>query len=413
MKDNTLALPCLRGIIGDWVYYSTIIPFSEVNRIDNNHQIKEDIELDRWLQRELGSRVNNIREYLLKEDQRFFNSIIIGVYGEIPDWYSLDISILAKNYNVEVSENVSNSLGVLTLSGKEILFTIDGQHRIEGIKRAIAEDADRFEKDEISVIFVGHTDDEKGFIRTRNLFATINREAKQPTANDLAIIDETYAKNIIARQIYAEYAPLRNKIVLTPTYNLDRSEHKYFTNLLSLVEVNKVLIKISGYRQSRFSSPSIEQRKRLFELVTEFYNFIFENIDEYKRYFQKNESLDKFRNASKGLPLNLVFLPIGLSFLAELYSFYKQAGKLDLLKRKINLLNFDLYEGHYKNIFFNPIQNKVIPAAHKSLAKNLTLYLLGETPPDTLESLKKKLAKAYNINELAPEFVSLKLPDKL
>lgn len=413
METKQLGLPCLRGVIGDWVYYSTIIPFAEVHRIDNNHQIKEDKALDNWLQRELSNRVESIKEYLLKEEQRFFNSVVVGVYGEIPDWYSLDISILTKEYGVEISENVKESLGVLTLTGKEILFTVDGQHRIDGIKKALEVNAERFNNDELSVIFVGHSDDEKGFIRTRKLFATINREAKQPTANDLAVIDETFAKNIIARMIYAKYPKLQKKISLTPNHNLDRNDHDNFTNLLTLVEVNKILIKLSDYKESKFNSPTYEERESIYKMVVEFYDFIFDNIEDYKRYFKEGDSLNSFRNSEKGKPLNLLFLPIGMTFIAELYLHFKKAKKLDIFKMKINLLNFDLYNGHYKNIFFNPIQNKIIPASHKSLAKNLTLYLLGETVSETDEELRKKLAKAYNINELSPEFANLTLPKKL
>jgi DNA sulfur modification protein DndB len=108
METKQLGLPCLRGVIGDWVYYSTIIPFAEVHRIDNNHQIKEDKALDNWLQRELSNRVESIKEYLLKEEQRFFNSVVVGVYGEIPDWYSLDITGLShKNDKVFASRQIT------------------------------------------------------------------------------------------------------------------------------------------------------------------------------------------------------------------------------------------------------------------------------------------------------------------
>jgi hypothetical protein len=213
--------------------------------------------------------------------------------------------------------------------------------------------------------------------------------------------------------IYAKYPKLQNKISLTPNYNLDRNEHLKFTNLLTLVEVNKILIKLSNYKESKFSSPTHEERETIYKIVAEFYDFIFDNIEDYKRYFKEGIALNKFRNSAKGEPLNLLFLPVGLTFIAELYLYFKKAKKLDIFKLKINLLNFDLYTGHYKNIFFNPIQNKVIPSSHKSLAKSLTLYLLGETISETDEELKKKLAKAYNINELSSEFTNLTLPSKL
>jgi DNA sulfur modification protein DndB len=175
--NEEISLPCLRGCIGDWTYYNVLIPFSELKRIDNKHLIKEDRSLDKHLQRELSNRKDMIKDYLLNEDQRYFNSVIVGVYGDMPDWYSLDLKEIASHFKLVINDNVQESLGIIALSGKEILFTIDGQHRIAGIKLAIEKNKERFKNDELSVVLVAHKDDEFGRIRTRRLFATINREA--------------------------------------------------------------------------------------------------------------------------------------------------------------------------------------------------------------------------------------------
>ena len=407
-----LVLPCLRGSVGNWVYYCTVIPFKELERIDTTHRIKEDKNLDKWLQRELRERVEGIKKYLLNEEERFFNSVIVGLYGEIPDWYSLDLSAIEEKFKIIISEGVRESLGVLTLSGKEILFTIDGQHRIEAIKRARTENADRFKSDELSVIFVGHSDDEKGYVRTRKLFATINREANKPTPNDLAIIDETYAYNIVARMVFARYEKFKGKIALTENYDLDRNDHSHFTNLLTLVEVNKKLFKAVKYRESKYTSPSYEKREELYSVSKEFYDYITTNVTEYKDYFNGKKNLNKFRNAEHKKPLNLLFLPVGINLISGIYSYFKVNKKINKLKTLINKLDYDLYEGHFKFIYFNPVQNKIV-TANKTLGRNLALYLLGEKLSISDNELKKALAKAYSINELSPEFKSFKLPKKL
>jgi DNA sulfur modification protein DndB len=411
-KFKELSLPCLRGAIGNWIYYSTVIPFKELERIDNSHKIKEDKNLDKWLQREIGTRVDEIKEYLLQENERFFNTIIVGLYGELPDWYSLDLSVLEEKFKIKISEGVRESLGLLTLSGDEILFTIDGQHRIEAIKRARKVNGEIFKNDELSVIFVGHNEDEKGYVRTRKLFATINREAKQPNKNDLAIIDETYAYNIVARMIFARYDKFKDKIGLTENYNLDRNDHIHFTNLLNLVEINKKIFKVIKYRDSKYLSPSYEKREELYKSAIEFYDFISENITEYKEYFSNTKDLDKFRNSLHKKPLNLLFLPIGLSLIAEIYCHFKKIGKLDKLKNSINKINYDLYEGHFKFIYFNPVRNTII-TSNKSLGRNFALYLLGENLNLSNIELKHSLAKAYNINELSPEYNTFKIPEQL
>ncbi|MCW3072890.1 MAG: hypothetical protein JWO44_2780 [Bacteroidetes bacterium] len=407
---KALNIPCLRGAIGNWIYYSTVISFSELDRIDTEHRIKEDKNLDKWLQRGLSKRVGGIEKYLLKENERFFNSIIVGVYGDIPDWYALELSAIEEKFNIKISQNVSESLGILALSGKEILFTIDGQHRIEAIKNARDENPERFKDDELSVIFVGHADDEKGFVRTRKLFATINREAKIPNKNDLAIIDETYAYNIVARMLFARYDNFKERIVLTENYNLDRNDHSHFTNLLTLVEVNKKIFKAVKYKDSKYSSPTFEKREELYKISSDFFDFIIKNITEYKEYFSGKKKLKDYRNSEHKKPLNLLFLPIGINLIAEIYTHFKINEELDTFKKLVNKLDFDLYNGDFKYIYFHPIQNKVV-TSNKTLGKNLALYLLGEEIKISNVELKKGLAKAYNINELSPEFKTLKLPN--
>lgn len=409
--QKELSLPCLRGCIGDWTYYNVLVPFNQLHRIDNKHIIKEDKTLDSYLQRELSDRKNKIRDYLLKEDQRYFNSVIVGVYGEMPDWYSLDLSEIANQFHLNIKNSVEESLGILELSGKETLFTIDGQHRIAGIKLALEKDKNRFNNDELSVVFVAHKDDEAGRVRTRRLFATINREAVRPSQNDLAIIDEVYAYNVIARDLYAKYKHFSEVIALTPTTNLDRDDHEHFTNLLSLVTVNKKILKlVKNYKQSKYSGPNIDERKSLYVQASSFWDYMINNIDEYKDYFSKKKGLSKYRNSSAKKPLNLLFVPIGQKFIAEIYCYFVKKDNLEDLSNKINKINFDLHKGHFKGIFYNPNKNVMI-MTNQTVAKNLTLYLLGQSI-DSIK-LKKELCKTYGINELSKEYKSFKLPKRL
>lgn len=409
-QNKGLSLPCLRGSIGDWNYYNVLISFKELSRIDNKHIIKETKSLDKWLQRDLSDRKDKIRDYLLNESQRYFNSIIVGVYGDMPDWYSLNLDEISKKFDLNIGKQIQESLGILSLTGNEILFTIDGQHRIEGIKLALKENKDRFENDELSVVFIAHKDDEAGRIRTRKLFATINREAVKPSQNDLAIIDEIYAYNVIARDIYAKYKKFENKIVLTETTNLDRNNHNEFTNLLALVEVNKKILKLVRYRQSKYSGPSVEERKILYSTAIDYWNFVTENIINYVDFFSKKHTLEQYRNSEQNKPLNLLFVPIGQKFLADIYCFYFKTGKLDILKSKINKIDFNLQDGHFTNLFYNKTKNTMI-MNNFTVCKNLALYLIGEKTDEI--KLKKDLCRAYGINVLSEEFKKFNLPEKL
>lgn len=54
-----------------------------------------------------------------------FNALVLAVYDGNPEWSELD---------VEVEDYRTFSVGVLELTGDEIIFPVDGQHRVAGIK---------------------------------------------------------------------------------------------------------------------------------------------------------------------------------------------------------------------------------------------------------------------------------------
>lgn len=86
IKRDSIHLPALRAHMGDWVYYVTIMKMEDISeRVKYAEQLYENPKLRDLLQREIkGTRAKEIAEYLLKNEQRFFNSLIVGVYGGQP-----------------------------------------------------------------------------------------------------------------------------------------------------------------------------------------------------------------------------------------------------------------------------------------------------------------------------------------
>ena len=122
------------------------------------------------------------------------------------------------------------------------MFAIDGQHRIEGIKAAFAENPERINDDQYSVIFVAHRDDKPGKVRTRRLFSDINNNAVKVSGGDKVIIDEDDLSAIVTRRIYAEYAPFKSgaEIALTEQKEqLVEDSKERFTSLLALYTVTQ------------------------------------------------------------------------------------------------------------------------------------------------------------------------------
>ncbi|MDE0519755.1 MAG: hypothetical protein OXH71_03560, partial [Candidatus Dadabacteria bacterium] len=91
IKPKKIILPALRGIMGDWVYYSCLLDLRELSlRVDYAKEIHNNEKLSDMIQRRLEEyRGKLIAEYLHMQPERFFNSLIVAVYGGQPNWHAL------------------------------------------------------------------------------------------------------------------------------------------------------------------------------------------------------------------------------------------------------------------------------------------------------------------------------------
>jgi DNA sulfur modification protein DndB len=362
-------------------------------RVKAAKDIRESKSLDEFLQRDLKDRKHDIAKYLLDRDNRFFNSIIIGVFDEAPDWYEFNI---LKNDNLDLDadelSSMKESMGFLVFNGKEKMFAIDGQHRVAGITIASEKDSNEpqdeqvLKDDQFSVIFIAHRDDLAGRKRTRRLFSDINKNAKPVSEGDKIKIDEEDINAIVTRRVYAEYPRFAGgKIIsLTETAKLDPHDYTYFTNLLALNSVNKKLKPI--FRKKKLTEIWDEDNVLSFKnIVFDFYNFIFENVDEYKLYFNKKLTLQTARNNN----IYLLFRPIGLIMLAKLYVYFYKKNELNYLKKYINKIGFVFPNSPYNKVLWDSgkMEAKIIS---QTIAYNLTLYLLNEYPKGDVDNLLGK-----------------------
>ena len=161
---SPLALPALRGTFGDWTYYSAVVPMPELaRRVSFADEIHTNTALSSWIQRSLkGKRAGDIAEYLRTQPERFFNSLVIALYGGTPQWVPVKMSApRQKGPDLGAAADV---LGVLQLGGEEKLFAVDGQHRLAGMKRFLEVSAAAPKKqgqstavdDLVSILVVAH-----------------------------------------------------------------------------------------------------------------------------------------------------------------------------------------------------------------------------------------------------------------
>src|SRR6185312_12405597 len=107
-------------------------------KVEYANEIHKSAQLSEMIQRELDAgRSTEIAKYLT-QSERFFNSLVVAVYGGEPVWLEIGRLTPPKNADFQeddIPETVRHSIGFLRLSGKEKLFAIDGQHRLSGIKK--------------------------------------------------------------------------------------------------------------------------------------------------------------------------------------------------------------------------------------------------------------------------------------
>ncbi len=162
--------------MGDRGYFVTAMRFSELaERVKDVAEVHSSKKLRDWIQRQLKhEHANEISQYLINEESRFFNALVVGVYGGNAQWGPLNVADPREELSAADENRINETVGILTLTGNEKLFTIDGQHRLVGIKKAVLEKPE-LGKEEVTVILIGHGRTDEGMKRTRRLFVTLNQ----------------------------------------------------------------------------------------------------------------------------------------------------------------------------------------------------------------------------------------------
>ena len=319
MIDNRppLFLPALRVKMGDWVYYISFMSMGEIaRRISVVDDIHSSTSLKDWLQRMLTNNSKKIADYLVSQEQRLFNAIVVGTYGGSPTWH--EISVKGRD-GIEVPENVEGTMGLLELSGHETLFAIDGQHRVKGIKEAT--DIDHtLEEDEVCTIFVrGVTASERirdseGFQRTRRLFSTLNRYAKPVQKRDIIALDEDDVIAIVTRRLLEEHPLLIDKISTGIQKSMSPKDRTNLTTIVTLYDVVDIVLqnRKRGWSDYKRLRPPESEVDSLYQKANQFWDCLcrlFSPLSELRDSSPEDHVAGRYRSPDGG---HLLFRPIGL-----------------------------------------------------------------------------------------------------
>lgn len=202
-------LPALQGRFGSWLYYAALMKLGDVEaRVSYAREIHKNPKLSEMIQRRLDDRKRaaDIEHYLLHTEDRFFNSLVVGIHGGMPQWYPFEVNVRNKAHSLaSLPDSERDVIGYLELDGTERLFALDGQHRLAGIRQALRKSASLAEE-RVSVLFVPHVDTPAGLRRTRSLFVAINKKAVPVSKRDIIALDEIDLAAIITRQLVDDVA---------------------------------------------------------------------------------------------------------------------------------------------------------------------------------------------------------------
>ena len=393
MTDDTpgpLVLPALRGVMGNWTYYSALVDLQELaNRVEFADRIQPHEGLSDMIQRGLDDkRPPEIADYLLTQKERLFNSLVIATHGGSPNWFPLsEVSTDDDEQQLaELTEEDVESVGFLRFTGQEALFAVDGQHRLAGIKTAVDRNPDREWFDEIPVIFVGHKHDDQGLVRTRRLFTTLNKNARPVTKRDTIALDEDDVMAISVRRLIEEQSHLfgDKRIALVAENNLPSGDETSLTTIGNLYDVLAILFSKAATnlrkpkKTLQKTRPPDEQLDEYFNLARDFFGEMRSRFEELDAFFSANDTRKAVRRyrADGG---SILFRPIGLDLFTTIVAQLTRensslADAVQLASRLPRALN----DVPYRHLVWDP-SSRTINRFSKPTARELLLHMLGRS----------------------------------
>lgn len=417
-----LFLPCLRGQMGDWAYYSTLMPLSEVKlRIRPAQEIHKSDTLCEMIQRSISNRKKDISDYILKQPQHLFNSIIVGIYEGDPQWYQMEMPSDTADNGTNIPVSLAEKIGALCLNGSEKIFALDGQHRVEGIKGAL-DKKPQLKEEQLSVIFVAHNNSASGLQRSRRLFATLNRYAKPVSKLEIIALDEDDPVAIITRMLLRDHPTLsKDGVIATP-----KGKAMPSSNSLALTTAVALYEGLLGYfcsikdlkgktlKDFLANRPGNSDLKKMFKDSKELIDqtiVSFSSLHSYSKLSSKRASKLELRSPKGG---HLLFRPVGfLAYMQALGTAVSRGHSLtDTVQSIAEHCEMQIEKFPWSEVIFNEDTGTMTANSGKGAIKNYSTLILKLSRLSHLTSeLEKSKLKQHLIEighgsrqTLSPEF---------
>jgi len=392
---NRRYIPALRGRFGEWVYYSCLMPLRDlaqyVNFADELHKNKR---LSDMIQRALKKgRGKEISTYLVSQPERFFNSLVVAVYGGDPSWHEIS-TLKPKGPDIRIDDIPPASrhrLGFLSFSGEEKLFALDGQHRLAGIKQSVGRK--RGLADELcSVVLVAHKNTPEGFRRTRRLFTTLNKTARPVSKGDIIALDEDDAAAICTRSLVEDHKHFQgDRILYKANNNLPANDGKSLTTIGALYDAITIALEIKASKDKEPVPPFRPRDSRLkeyFRYTSQYFGLLAKSFRPLREYFEESDHARVVKNYRGRFGGHIMFRPVGLKIISEVIEQVSRKRSLKSSIQRASRLPQFLSELPYRDVLWDASRRKIMNKG-AVLTRRLLLYQLR------IEQDVRKLAKDY------------------
>lgn len=403
---KAIKIPAIRGKIGNTIYYCTTLTFKQVDEMVRpvNDELYIANSLKEQIQRSLTDNYIKIKEYILNREDRFFDSLVLAVYDGDPMW---------KEVRYEIDNETYYNVGLLEFSGQEKIFPVDGQHRVEGIRAALAENGELGDE-MISVMLIGHQNTAEGREKSRRIFSTLNRYVKPVRLGDIIALDEDDIVAIVTRDLLETYPLFIGKrIKASNNKSIPNTDKTAFTSLMTLYECHLVLYKTyisqkdqKNYKKSQINDklkyrPSDEIINEFNQYLIEFWNGMVTTFGEIRTYIDNNSNdpARELRPTDDGG--NLFFRPIGLLPFVEAVARIKMSSQEaynEIISQYSNL-NRNVHSDLWDMILWNPRTNRML-MRNQSLVYYLLINMIDANLLTDKEKrqMVNKYATVYNID---------------
>ena len=401
VKPGPLFVPAMQGTFGDWTYYSALVSLKDiVERVGYATTLVENKSLAEQIQRHLDDvgRAKDIADYLLRNSDRFFNALVVGVLGGQPEWHPFTLSSRIPDHELgAVTERDQDLVGYLQLSGEETLFALDGQHRLAGIRRALAQEP-RLDGEKLALIFVPHLATPAGVIRTRSLFISLNKKAVPVKRKDIIILDEVDLAAIITRRLIDHDSRFNRDVIDVARFgSAIPGTSSFWTTIGNFYDANNILIRhvVEGRDAAELQDAD---KVRLPESRIAFYQAGV--VDFYERLAKVEPLLatifgedadartEAVLDARTARNPRFLARPVGLNIMTKTAAELRKSKSLTQTFRELRRIPLTMTHAPFADVIWDTGRSRMIVSG-QSLASRLLLYMLGLTAFDA------RLRKSY------------------